>query len=444
MYDAKTSTRGLRLYEPELDTNNPRRLTLVSELRSALQNGGIQVHVQPQGRLSDGQVVRVEALARWHHPELGDISPDEFIPVAERSGLIGPLTTLVLDSSLAACAQLARDGSRHRHRGQPVHAQPARRRPRRGGGAPAAAARRPGAPADPGGHGGLGHGRPRPRRRAAAPAARPRRAPVGGRLRHRLLLAVLPQAPAGAGGQDRPQLHHAAARGWRGRGHRPGDRRPRPAPGPGGRRRGHRGPGDVGPARVHGLRPRPGLAPEPADAGRRPAPVAGHPRRAGPPRAGGCTPYDAATGVAGTAGSTTSGRPGPAVPAPAADRCSRSPSAPCCWASASCSVSRTVDQPAYLPSPEVSWWVLAVAFAATEVYVVHLRRPAPGPDDLPQRDPARRRPLPRLTARAGRGQARRQPGRDGGPSALPAREGHLQPRRSTSPRRRSPSPCSGP
>ena len=92
MYDAKTSTRGLRLYEPELDTNNPRRLTLVSELRSALQNGGIQVHVQPQGRLSDGQVTRVEALARWRHPELGDISPDEFIPVAERSGLIGPLT----------------------------------------------------------------------------------------------------------------------------------------------------------------------------------------------------------------------------------------------------------------------------------------------------------------------------------------------------------------
>ena len=105
MYDAKTSTRGLRLYEPDLDTNNPRRLALVSELRSALQNGGIQVHVQPQGRLSDGQVTRVEALARWRHPELGDISPDEFIPVAERSGLIGPLTTLVLDASLAACAR---------------------------------------------------------------------------------------------------------------------------------------------------------------------------------------------------------------------------------------------------------------------------------------------------------------------------------------------------
>jgi diguanylate cyclase (GGDEF)-like protein len=110
MYDAKTSARGLRLYEPDLDTNNPRRLTLVSELRAALQNGGIRVHVQPQGRLTDGQVMRVEALARWRHPELGDISPDEFIPIAERSGLIGPLTTLVLDTSLAACAEWRASG----------------------------------------------------------------------------------------------------------------------------------------------------------------------------------------------------------------------------------------------------------------------------------------------------------------------------------------------
>jgi diguanylate cyclase (GGDEF)-like protein len=105
MYDAKTSTRGLRLYDADLDTNNPRRLTLVSELRSALHNGEIQVHVQPQGRLADGQVVRTEALARWYHPELGQVPPDEFIPLAERSGLIGPLTTYVLDSALAACAQ---------------------------------------------------------------------------------------------------------------------------------------------------------------------------------------------------------------------------------------------------------------------------------------------------------------------------------------------------
>jgi diguanylate cyclase (GGDEF)-like protein len=102
MYGAKSSTRRLRLYEPELDTIDPRRLTLLSEFRTALQAGGIEVHVQPQARLASGAVVGVEALARWHHPEFGWVPPDQFIPVAERSGLIGALTTHVLDCSLAA------------------------------------------------------------------------------------------------------------------------------------------------------------------------------------------------------------------------------------------------------------------------------------------------------------------------------------------------------
>ncbi|MCU1605002.1 MAG: diguanylate cyclase/phosphodiesterase & domain with sensor(s) [Modestobacter sp.] len=105
MHDAKSSARRLRLYEPDLDTTSPRRLTLVSELRAALHNDGIQVHVQPQARLGSGAVVGVEALVRWQHPDLGWVPPDEFIPVAERSGLIGPLTSQVLDASLAACAQ---------------------------------------------------------------------------------------------------------------------------------------------------------------------------------------------------------------------------------------------------------------------------------------------------------------------------------------------------
>jgi diguanylate cyclase (GGDEF)-like protein len=105
MYDAKASARSLRLYEPELHTDSPRRLTLVSELRAALQNGGVAVHVQPKVRLGNGEVVGVEALVRWEHPELGWVPPDEFVPVAERSGLIGLLTTRVLDESLAACAR---------------------------------------------------------------------------------------------------------------------------------------------------------------------------------------------------------------------------------------------------------------------------------------------------------------------------------------------------
>jgi diguanylate cyclase (GGDEF)-like protein len=110
MYDAKTSTRRLRLYEAELDTSTPRRLTLVSELRSALQNGEVRVHVQPQALLASGEVTGVEALVRWRHPELGWVSPEEFIPVAERSGLIGPLTTRVLEASIAACAAWRAEG----------------------------------------------------------------------------------------------------------------------------------------------------------------------------------------------------------------------------------------------------------------------------------------------------------------------------------------------
>jgi predicted signal transduction protein with EAL and GGDEF domain len=105
MYDGKSaSSRGLRLYQPDLHSSSPRRLTLVSELRGALQNGDIRVHVQPQAELGSGRVVGVEALVRWQHPELGWISPDEFVPVAERSGLIGLLTSRVLNASLAACA----------------------------------------------------------------------------------------------------------------------------------------------------------------------------------------------------------------------------------------------------------------------------------------------------------------------------------------------------
>ncbi|WP_167762219.1 bifunctional diguanylate cyclase/phosphodiesterase [Blastococcus sp. CT_GayMR20] len=104
MQDAKSSTSRVRIYTPDLENDSPRRLTLVSDLRSAVHDGRIEVYVQPQAALADGRVTGVEALVRWHHASLGWIPPDEFIPVAERNGLIGPLTTRVLDASLAACS----------------------------------------------------------------------------------------------------------------------------------------------------------------------------------------------------------------------------------------------------------------------------------------------------------------------------------------------------
>ncbi len=104
MYDAKSSGRGVRFYEADIDTASARRLSMVGELRAALAAEQLDVYVQPQAETASGRVASVEALARWVHPRLGVVSPDEFIPVAERSGLIKPLTLSVLDTSLAAVA----------------------------------------------------------------------------------------------------------------------------------------------------------------------------------------------------------------------------------------------------------------------------------------------------------------------------------------------------
>ena len=110
MYAAKSAAAGVRLYEESLDTTDPQRLAMVGELRQAVEQGALEVHVQPKARLADGRVTGVEALVRWPHPVLGLVGPDEFVPVAERSGLIRPLTLLVLRRSLEACAAWRRSG----------------------------------------------------------------------------------------------------------------------------------------------------------------------------------------------------------------------------------------------------------------------------------------------------------------------------------------------
>jgi diguanylate cyclase (GGDEF)-like protein len=104
MYDAKGAGAGARLYEPAMDTTDPQRLALVGELRHAIEHGELKVHVQPKASLITNQITGVEALVRWKHPTLGSVPPDQFVPVAERSGLIRPLTMLVLRQALEACA----------------------------------------------------------------------------------------------------------------------------------------------------------------------------------------------------------------------------------------------------------------------------------------------------------------------------------------------------
>lgn len=101
MYTAKSDQTGVEVYRPDRDSYSPARLTLVSELKRAVQRHELDVHYQMQVDLAGGSVIGMEALVRWDHPTRGSVGPDEFIPVAEHTGLIRPLTLFVLDEALA-------------------------------------------------------------------------------------------------------------------------------------------------------------------------------------------------------------------------------------------------------------------------------------------------------------------------------------------------------
>ena len=104
MYLAKDAHAGTATYDVAQDTNDAARLALAGELRRAIENDELVVHYQPKASLESGRVVGVEALVRWEHPEHGLIPPGEFVPIAERTGLIKPLTRSVLAMALAQCA----------------------------------------------------------------------------------------------------------------------------------------------------------------------------------------------------------------------------------------------------------------------------------------------------------------------------------------------------
>ncbi|HEY4485924.1 MAG TPA: EAL domain-containing protein [Nitrospiria bacterium] len=99
MYEAKKSGRGYARYLPEKDHYSPRRLALIGELRHAIENDELVLHYQPKIDLRTRRTIEVEGLVRWNHPHRGMIRPDEFIPTAERTGLIKPLTEWVINSA---------------------------------------------------------------------------------------------------------------------------------------------------------------------------------------------------------------------------------------------------------------------------------------------------------------------------------------------------------
>jgi diguanylate cyclase (GGDEF)-like protein/PAS domain S-box-containing protein len=102
MYLAKRQGRsGYAYFAPSMHDNLLRRLALIADLRDGLGRGEITVHYQPIVELRTGRIAGLEALARWRHPQRGPIGPDEFIPLAEQTGLIQPLGRHVLEQSCA-------------------------------------------------------------------------------------------------------------------------------------------------------------------------------------------------------------------------------------------------------------------------------------------------------------------------------------------------------
>ena len=110
MYVAKEARAGTAVYEAEQDTNDSARLALAGELRRAIENEELVLHFQPKAELATGRIRGVEALVRWQHPERGFIPPNEFVPIAERTGLIKPLSRYVLAAALRRCGAWRGEG----------------------------------------------------------------------------------------------------------------------------------------------------------------------------------------------------------------------------------------------------------------------------------------------------------------------------------------------
>ena len=110
MYAAKRNHTGIAMHTREQEADNSQKLALASDLRRAIEGGQLSLYYQPKATLRTGDISGVEALVRWKHPDRGMISPDQFIPLAERSGLINLLSMWVLKTALRQVADWKRMG----------------------------------------------------------------------------------------------------------------------------------------------------------------------------------------------------------------------------------------------------------------------------------------------------------------------------------------------
>ena len=110
LFMAGKSHEGYTVYSAAYDDHSPRRLTLMSELRQAIESEQLQVYYQPKALIDSGRIYGAEALVRWKHPKHGQISPDEFIPMAERTRMIKHLTFWVLTQAFKHCAEWQQQG----------------------------------------------------------------------------------------------------------------------------------------------------------------------------------------------------------------------------------------------------------------------------------------------------------------------------------------------
>ncbi len=106
MYVAKGDGVGIAVYDADRDRHTHRRLTLISELRKGLDENQFFLEYQPILHLSTNVIIGVEALVRWNHPQQGHVLPGDFIHLAEQTGLINPLTTIVLETAIREWSEL--------------------------------------------------------------------------------------------------------------------------------------------------------------------------------------------------------------------------------------------------------------------------------------------------------------------------------------------------